>query len=257
MSERKTETSHGVSRRRFLTGLGIGLGGAGVAGTATGVSLGRTDLRDHTIVPGNFSRLFPDLQPFYASLRVPGATAQLQDALRDIGKRGGLMDANDQLSAGPVALIADAKVNGNDPPTNPDNTTHTAGVTFFGQLMDFDVTFDASSPLGTPTDPTTIQNMHVPQYDLDIVYGSGPFATPQYYSADDPVKLRIESGGIFEDLPRTADGTAIIPDPRTDQHLMIQGLHCAAILFHNNAVDYVRRSSSPRRSASRCGTTTG
>lgn len=233
-----------TTRRKFLTGLGIGLGGAGVAGIATGVSLGRTDLRDRTVVPGNFSRLFPGLRGFFEELRVPGPTTQLQDALRDIGKRGGLLDANDQLSAGPVALIADAKVNGNDPATNPDNTTHTAGVTFFGQLMDFDVTFDATSPLGTPTDPTTIVNQHQPQYDLDIVYGQGPFASPQYYEADDPAKLRIESGGIFEDLPRNPDGTAIIPDPRTDQHLMIQGLHCAMILFHNNAVDYVRRTTS-------------
>src|SRR5512140_3057169 len=89
MTERKASRSQGVSRRRFLTGLGIGLGGAGVAGVATGVSLGRTDLRDRTIVPGNFSRLFPDLRPFYADLRVPGPTAQLQEALRDIGKPGG------------------------------------------------------------------------------------------------------------------------------------------------------------------------
>jgi len=244
MASGRPSSEHGYSRRRFLAGLGVGLGAAGTAGIATGVSLGRTDLRDRAIVPGNFSRLFPDLAPFFRDLRIPGATTQLQDALRDIGKRGGLLDANDDLGAGPVALIADPKVNGNDPPTNPDNTTHTAGVTFFGQLMDFDVTFDAKSPLGTPTDPSTIQNMHAPQYDLDIVYGEGPFVTPQYYEVDDPAKLRIESGGLFEDLPRNVDGTAIIPDPRTDQHLMIQGLHTAFILFHNNAVDYVRRQTS-------------
>lgn len=244
MSASEPQGGPRYGRRRFITGLGIGLGAAGAAGIAAGVSLGRTDLRDHSVVVGNFSRMFPGLPPFFDGLRVGGPTPQLQDALRDIGKRGGLLDANDELAAGPVALIADAKVNGNQPPTNPDNTTHTAGVTFFGQLMDLDVTFDAKSTLGVPTDPVTVPNMHAPFYDLDIVYGEGPFVTPQYYEPDDPAKLRIESGGIFEDLPRNASGTAIVPDPRTDQNLMIQGLHTAFILFHNKAVDYVRQQTS-------------
>jgi hypothetical protein len=141
-----------------------------------------------------------------------------------------------------VALIADATVNGNNPPTNPDNTTHTAGVTFFGQFMDLDITFDGRSTLGVPTDPYATLNAHPAAFDLDIVYGLGPFVTPQYYEKDDPVKLRIESGGIFEDLPRNADLVPIVPDPRTDQHLMISGLHCAFILFHNKTVDYVRQT---------------
>jgi hypothetical protein len=33
---------------------------------------------------------------------------------------------------------------------NPNNPTHTAGTTFFGQFLDHDITFDASSPLGVP-----------------------------------------------------------------------------------------------------------
>ena len=32
----------------------------------------------------------------------------------------------------------------------------------------------------------------------------------------------------------------MIPDPRNDENMMIAGLHCAFILFHNNAVDWVR-----------------
>jgi hypothetical protein len=152
-----------------------------------------------------------------------------------------LLDANDALSAGPVALIADATVNGNSPPTNPDNPTHTAGVTFFGQFMDLDMTFDSRSTLGVPTDPAATPNAKlVPYLDLDHVYGQGPSVSPQYYDVTDTAKLRIESGGIFEDLPRNADGTAIIPDPRTDQNMMVSGLHCAVILFHNKVVDYVR-----------------
>jgi Animal haem peroxidase len=251
MARRRTG-ERGYSRRTFLTGLGLGLGAAGAAGVAAGVSLGRVDARLHTPVQGNFSRMFPDLPPFFDGLRVPtsaspapfpsppGANDQLRDVMRDIGKPGGLLDAKDDISAGPVALITNAAVNGNDPPTNPDNPTHTAGVTFFGQFMDLDVTFDSRSTLGTPTDPLATLNMKLAYFDLDTIYGLGPFVTPQYYDVNDQAKLRIESGGIFEDLPRNADGTAIIPDPRSDQNMMVSGLHCAFILFHNKAVDYVR-----------------
>ncbi len=240
MEARRPGPARGYSRRTFLTGLGIGLGGAGAAGVATGMSLGRADLRSHATVPGNFSRLFPDLPPFFESLRPAGATDQLRDVLRDIGKLGGLLDAKDRLAAGPVALIADRAVNGNDPPTNPDNPTHTAGVTFFGQFMDFDITFDSRSTLGVPTDPLATPNARMAAFDLDTIYGQGPFVTPQFYDPEDPAKLRIESGGIFEDLPRNADMIALIPDPRSDQHIMIAGLHCAFILFHNKAVDHAR-----------------
>jgi hypothetical protein len=44
---------------------------------------------------------------------------------------------------------------------------------------------------------------------------------------------------LFEDLPRTANGTAILGDPRNDEHIILAGLHAAFLLFHNNAVDYV------------------
>jgi hypothetical protein len=54
-------------------------------------------------------------------------------------------------------------------------------------------------------------------------------------------KFKIEYGGLFEDLPRSKDGTAIIADPRNDENLMIAGLHAAFLLFHNQAVAYLDR----------------
>src|SRR5207248_1381502 len=215
--------SAAYSRRSFLRGVGVGVGAATVAGATAAVGYAGYELTQRTISPNNFSRLFPDNLPFFHELIPAGATDQLREALRDIGKQGGLLDAKDKLEAGPVALITDATVNGNNG-TNPDNMTHTAGVTFFGQFMDLDITFDGRSTLGVPTDPYQTQNAHLAAFDLDTVYGLGPFVTPQYYEKDDPVKLRIESGGIFEDLPRNADLQPIVPDPRTDQHLMISGL---------------------------------
>jgi hypothetical protein len=76
--------------------------------------------------------------------------------------------------------------------------------------------------------------------DLDSVYGAGPVAQQELYDPVDHVELKVESGGVFEDLPRRADGAAIIGDPRNDEHMIIGGLHCAFLLFHNRAVDRVR-----------------
>jgi Animal haem peroxidase len=181
--------------------------------------------------PQVFGRMFPNLPPFAP------ANDQVLAALREIGRPGGLMDAGDNLAAGPVELIANARLSRN----NPDNAApHTAGTTFMGQFLDHDMTFDTTSPLGVPTPPEQIANARTPSFDLDSVYGAGPSGSRQLYNPADLAKLRIESGGLFEDLPRDASGTAIIADPRNDENLMIAGLHAAFILFHNNAVDHVR-----------------
>jgi hypothetical protein len=140
------------------------------------------------------------------------------------------------LSQGPVLLITDPSLSLN----NPNNPTHTAGTTFFGQFVDHDITFDVASTLGVPTEPSTSPNSRTPSLDLDSVYGQGPVASSQLYDPSDTAKLRIESGGLFEDLARSGDGTAILPDPRNDENLIIAGLQCAFICFHNNAVDWAR-----------------
>lgn len=139
-----------------------------------------------------------------------------------------------------MLLITDPSLSAN----NPDNPSHTAGTTFVGQFIDHDVTFDIGSRLAQPTDPETAVNGRTPALDLDSVYGGGPVASRQLYMADDRAKLRIESGGAFEDLPRTSDGTAIIGDPRNDEHVIIAGLQCAFILFHNRAVDEARAAGA-------------
>ena len=54
------------------------------------------------------------------------------------------------------------------------------------------------------------------------------------------MKFKVEHGGLFEDLPRTAEAAAIIPDPRNDENLLIAGLQAAFLLFHNRVVDMLR-----------------
>lgn len=86
-----------------------------------------------------FGRMF-HLPPFAEP--APAITA----ALIRLGRRGGLLDANDNLAAGPINLIVDPLLSVD----NPNNNTHTAGVTFVGPFLEHDMTFDTSSRLGRP-----------------------------------------------------------------------------------------------------------
>jgi hypothetical protein len=161
--------------------------------------------------------------------------------MNDIGKLGGILDAKDPLQEGPVRLITNPELS----PNNLDNPNMTAGVTFLGQFIDHDVTFDASSPLGVVAEPTATTNTRDTRLDLDSVFGGGPSVSPNLYSSSDPAKFIISSGGLFEDLPRDTSRRAIIADPRNDENLIISGLHAAFLLAHNRTVDFRRANNLP------------
>jgi len=228
----------GVTRRDFLGAIGAGavapalLTGGAARAQPVEQSLERALRGRHVIRPDRFGRLFPDLPPFAV------ASGGLDAALRELGRKGGLMDAKDDLAAGPVQLIVDPARSA----SNRDNPNSTAGVTFFGQFLDHDLTFDLNSRLGVPAVPQNSPNERTPALDLDPVYGGGPGRSPEMYDGRGRrtgPKLKIESGGLFEDLPRTANNVAIIGDPRTDENMIIGGLQAAMIKFHNNVVDLV------------------
>ena len=46
----------------------------------------------------------------------------------------------------------------------------------------------------------------------------------------------------------------MIADPRNDENLIIAGLQCAFLLFHNHAVDNVRSEGAPERPVERSST---
>jgi Animal haem peroxidase len=230
----QSTTSHdgGIDRRRFLERLGSGAIAVWMAGTTCdGLAAGgQTD----TTLPGHFGRMF-HLPPFAPQ------TDTVREALLALGEPGGIMDAQDDLAAGPVALIVDPLLN----LVNRNHPKHSAGLTFLGQFLDHDMTFDLTSRLGFPTQPVRSPNARTPCFDLDSVYAGGPGATPELYDPADPGKLRVEFGGLFEDVPRNpATFVAIIGDPRNDENLMIAGLHAACLLFHNRAVDEVRAQNA-------------
>jgi hypothetical protein len=232
------EKQAGVTRREFLGALGagavapalVGLGGRNAHAQSLEQTLERLLRGRHVIRPNRFGRLFPNLPPF----ALPGAA--IEAALRELGKPGGLMDAKDNLAAGPVLLITEPA----NSAANRDNPNQTAGVTFFGQFLDHDFTFDLNSRLGVPAVPEESPNERTPALDLDSVYGGGPARSPELHERRNRrvgARLRIENGGLFEDLPRTRNNVAIVGDPRNDENLIISGFQAAMIRFHNNVVD--------------------
>lgn len=237
------------SRRKFLAGLGVGgavLGAPAVAagldgrrgrprpGRPDGGGDGRdqrgpgdggTNNEDDGI--GRFIRMFDDEPPFAEP------SEQLTRALVELGRPGGLLDAKDPLDVGPIRLITEPELS----PNNRDNPTHTAGSTFVGQFLDHDITSDAGSTLGVPTSARRSQNLRSARFDLDSVYGGGFRDSPGLYESDGSGRFRVESGGLFEDLPRTAEGVAIVGDPRNDENLIISGLQASFLKLHNNLMD--------------------
>jgi hypothetical protein len=214
---------------------------AGVAAAAgAGLSRAPAALAAATEEPGGgFGRMF-SLPPFARP------TPRLERALLELGKRGGLLDADDDLTLGPEALFEERYILVDedfyrfaDDHTNPSKHGSAAGLTFLAQFVAHDLTFDATSTAGLPADARRTPNARTPAFDLDSVYGGGPTLAPHLFDERNPAKLRVERAGRHEDVPRTAGGSALVADPRNDQTSILCGLHAAFLLFHNNAVDRV------------------
>lgn len=181
--------------------------------------------------PDRFTRIFDDRE------LNRGERRDMREALVELSRPGGVLDANDPLEVGALRLITEPALS----PNNPDNPNINSGTTFFGQFIDHDLTLDADSQLGRPTPLRRSTNMRTARFDLDSVYGGGPSASPDMYT-DDGSRLLIESGGRFEDLPRDEDGVALIGDPRNDENLIISGMHAAFLMFHNGVMERVEAS---------------
>jgi hypothetical protein len=173
---------------------------------------------------GRFGRIFGELPPFAAD------TPQVRAALIEIGKPGGIMDPKDDLSD-PKGLITDPALSAH----NPNNPHMTAGMTFLGQFIDHDITFDPTSSLERQVDPEQIANFRTPTLALDHVYGAGPKGSPHLYdqsAAGQGIKFLVEEipgSGMPPrfDVPRNSQEMALIGDPRNDENLMVSQLHLA------------------------------
>jgi len=117
-----------------------------------------------------------------------------------------------------------------------DNFDITGGYTFLGQFIDHDMTRDTTPLALAKQDPSGTTNFDTPFLDLGSVYGRGPTRDPQLYEADGQ-HMRIGYDNGIPDLPRDADGNAIIGDPRNDENLIIAQIQVAFLGFHNHLID--------------------
>jgi hypothetical protein len=234
-----------ISRRQAL-----GLAGGALAGVAALASMPKAAsaarvgsssaiLESRSDVPppltlydeGNFGRLFPRLPAFASD------SPEVRENLIELGKRGGIMDAEDPP---PPANPLLPRLDDPEGKRNPNNPDHTAGLTFLGQFLDHDLTFDPTSSLQKQIDPTTVANFRTPAFELDSVYGSGRRANPHLYdqTSSDGIKLLIDEEAP-NDVPRNSQNIAITGDPRNDENLIVSQLHLAFLKFHNAVVDWL------------------
>jgi hypothetical protein len=132
-----------------------------------------------------------------------------------------------------------------------------AGIAFFGQFIDHEITFDPTSSLERRNDPAALENFRTPALDLDSVYGSGAEVRPFLYDGRDPEGAKLLVGSAEDadptdeslpraarfgatDLQRNRQGAALITDARNDENVVISQLQLAFTKLHNRVVDYLR-----------------
>jgi Animal haem peroxidase len=175
--------------------------------------------------PAKFGRLFPNL---------PAATWPAAD-VHTLATR---VIAAEETNPTPENQVDDEE-----------NLAIDAGYTYVGQFIDHDLTLDPRpNDLTTPIDPNTLQDFRTPAFDLDSVYGGGPAASPELYQAD---HVHMKLGGALTgsatdahavDLPRDANGQALLGDPRNDENRIVAQLHSIFLRFHNLIVDRTKRA---------------
>src|SRR6266436_2719163 len=174
------------------------------------LSPARARLRvDAPIGPATYARMFPELP----SLEVD------ETFLRALGRAGGLCDCGDVADEpGSLGKVA-------------------AGWPILGQFVAHDITADRSA-LQDHAEPGSLRNARAPQLNLECLYGDGPVGHPFLYQRDDPAKLLLGRDGA--DVPRNAEGIAIMGDPRNDSYMLMSQLHLALLKVHNSFVDDAR-----------------
>lgn len=161
---------------------------------------------------GKYGRMFPNLPSLKIDVEV----------LRALGRAGSSMDL-------PAATFDDRAT---------DNPRIPAGFPILGQFIAHDITRDPSM-LQHHATIKELRNFRAPRLDLEVVYGAGALATPYFYDLADPDKFLIgrNDAGEPADVPRNAQGQALIADSRNDVHMIISQLHLAFLKFHNRIVD--------------------
>ena len=129
-----------------------------------------------------------------------------------------------------------------------------AAYTFFAQFVDHDITLEGRSRLdGQPLEginrldgePMTIReierlpNFRSASLDLDSVYGFGPSVSSLLYKPDDFGRFVVGNAINRHDVPRHANNTALLGDPRNDENIFLSQMHLLFLRFHNQLLEPV------------------
>ena len=223
---------HGEATRLDVSEVDYELLDAALAAGAGDPSAVRLGLLNDFLGPGRFGRMFGQLPRF----RPP------DEGLEALGSA-----MRDEL---PQAPEGDSDI--------------AAGITYLGQFLDHDITLDKTVGFPEIDDAATIAQARSPSLDLDSVYGMGPELQPELYDPSfPPESARFRIGQTSEvgtplgqglpnaqtmlpnDLPRAGDRTAVIPDARNDENLIVAQLHLAFLKFHNEVIDRISEPTAP------------
>ena len=173
-------------------------------------------------LPSSFGRMFPVGETSYNPATLPPLNQQTNQQLADL--------AQTMLEGAAIA--------------NPKGTT--AGITFFGQFIDHDLTLDTEPQPTDTVDVDGLVNGRTFAFDLDSVYGGGPKKSPQLYDGD-KFLIGTATDGVSPDLPRNPDGSAILVEARNDENLIIAQIHLSFLRLHNSLIDQGMSFDEARR----------
>ena len=115
------------------------------------------------------------------------------------------------------------------------------GQVFYAQILDHDLTSNAQFQSGPSVNPNRPQNLQSPFLDLDNIYGYGRDTEDTIYKKDG---LRFVLTNNGQDVPRTKDNIALIPDKRDDISGLTIQTHILFMKYHNFLIKkYLNRVS--------------
>ncbi len=130
-----------------------------------------------------------------------------------------------------------------------DSECITNGLAIFGQYLAHDLTFEVTSRFRGYNQSETYVNDRTLRLDLDCLYGQ--WSQDFLYDVNDRNKLLLGEACEFEgdtwfDLPRNAQGKAIIPDARNDENIIVSQMQVLFMRFHNRMVEKIKDQCASR-----------